>query len=128
MTSRELMDRFFANSHVLNSREFRLFSRLLLHHIAEHAHELRLVDGQKLNDGSDFSAGLRELAEATRISEGEVYSGPERRSLPNVTLRQEQPRWKITCVKCSHVHEKDGECGVNLGKGGFCDCKAEVVA
>lgn len=33
---------------------------------------------------------------------------------------------KDVCPKCFHVHEKPDHCGVSMGGGGACDCKAEV--
>ena len=106
MTSKQVMDQFFARS-VFDRYELRLFTRALLHHLADHWYELRLIDGQQMNDATDAAMGLRELAEAARLPQ-------------NLADR--------TCPKCYHVHEKDSECGVNLGKGGVCECKAEVTA
>ena len=101
---------------------------VLLHFLADHWYELRLVDGQKMNDATDASLALREIAEAFRLP-ASVEAQRASRPAPKLTLRQEQqPRWESTCNKCGHVHQGDGECAVFLGKGGYCDCKAEVTA
>ena len=58
MKSKEVMDQFLARS-VFDRREYRLFTRALLHHIADHWYELRLIDGQQMNDATDAALGLR---------------------------------------------------------------------
>lgn len=52
----------------------------------------------------------------------------EAESIKVETARTSPPRWESTCLTCGHVHEGDGECRVSMGKGGYCDCKAEVTA
>lgn len=79
-----------------------------LHFIADRIPELTLSDGQHLNDGTDMIACLRELARCAEV-----------RDLPHALP---------VCMKCFHRHEKQDECGVDLGKGGKCDCKVEVSA
>lgn len=93
---------------------------LIFDYLADRQHELRLADGQPLNDGLDFSAFHRELAAACKMAEDtKVQSEAVSRTRPPVTT---------VCMRCFHRHEKDDECGVDLGKGGRCDCRAEVTA
>lgn len=78
--------------------------------LAECADFAQLANGNRLRDGLDFPAWLRELEAACALA---------------ITKPVESVR---VCMTCYHVHEKDGECGVDLGKGGTCECKAEVRA
>jgi hypothetical protein len=79
-----------------------------LHYIADRYKDLTLENGLYPHDITEHQLVHRQLALAAR----------------------EPPFAESTavCMKCFHVHEKDGECGVDLGKGGLCDCKAEVSA
>jgi hypothetical protein len=123
ITSKELIATFFAEPQMPGSREFRLFAKLLLHHIADHWYELRLLDGVRMEnaDSTDSPLALRECAEAALIPE---RTG--RDQLGQSLIADPDP--KDVCMTCAHVHEKDDCCGVNLGKGGVCECKAEVRA
>ncbi len=113
MKAPEFIDHFFATQTQLGDpRQFRLFTRILLHKIADVSHSLRLADGQSLNDGLDFSSILRELAEAA------------------VLFQEARPatRFDHTCSDCGHVHEDKAECKVYLGEGRFCPCESKVAA
>jgi hypothetical protein len=82
--------------------------------LADHWYEFRLINGQRLNDGIDASAFHREVAAALRLN------------LHPPTMGEFVV--KDVCMTCAHVHEQGDCCGVNLGKGGVCECKAEVRA
>lgn len=90
-----------------HEREARLILRLALRHFRDHIYEATLSTGQRVLDQIDFKCFFEECVEALA---------------PTGKLRQ------AVCMRCFHVHERDGECGVDLGKGGRCDCKAEVRA
>ncbi len=107
------------------------FERLVLifNYLADHAHELRLISGDRLNDILDFAAFLRELAAALRFPEStEVPDRPDSRPSPKVTLRESQPRWSRRCPDCDHEHEGRNECSYYLGEGKFCQCETKVTA
>jgi len=74
-------------------------------YLAAHASELRLTNGARLNDSTDFKAFLVELA-----------------TIPS------QPRWNSNCPRCGHVHEEVSECGMKLGGGRVCRCDMEMSA
>lgn len=113
MNAKEFMDRFFvAQTQLADAREFRLYSRILLHKIADVSHDLRLADGQSLNDGLDFSAILRELAEASVLTQA---------PRPAMQLNR-------TCPDCRHEHEGKDECGYYLGEMKSCRCTSQVLA
>lgn len=114
MTTRELVSKYRA----CGPQEL----PVLLHFLADHWYELRLIGGGRLTDVIDSATALRELAEAFRFPENPE---PEIRSAPRVL---NQLNVANTCMSCSHVHEGDDCCGVDLGKGGVCECKAEVRA
>ena len=118
MTAQELIDSFFSNP-AYDVREYRLFARLFLRHLAEHTHELRLAAGERICDVSDVTAGLKELAEAALA---------EPRLAVKLTRRQEQPRWDRTCPDCDHEHEGRNACEKYLGEGKFCQCESKVHA
>jgi len=87
-------------------------------YLANHAHELRTNDGQRLNDGIDFAVFLVEFADV--LSKNPLGTKTLERAIRSV---------QETCHVCGHLHEGDGECGVFMGtKVGYCDCKAEVHA
>lgn len=111
MTSKELVSKYRA----LGPQDMPVF----LHFLADHWHALKFADGQRLNDNSDSSLMLRELAEAFKL--------PVPQALAHSAYLS-RSRWESTCLTCGHVHEGDGECRVSMGKGGVCECKAEVTA
>jgi hypothetical protein len=113
LKSKELMDDFFA-SPIYGQRDYRLFTRILLHHLADRVHELRLADGQRLNDNLDFAAILRELAEGARISDRSEAVRKSR--LPDF------------CPDCGHAHRGDSECEEPTGAGRTCRCERKVTA
>ena len=86
-------------------------------YLAAHACELRLTNGMRLNDVTDFKAFLLELAEATKPTIA--------RALGTVPP---QPRWNNNCPRCGHVHEEVSECGMKLGGGRVCRCDMEASA
>lgn len=64
-----------------------------------------------------------------------MKSDPVRELLKDYAFR---PRpWEISpqkatkaedyCCRCGHVHQGVGECGENMGGGGFCRCQMEGV-
>lgn len=85
-------------------------------YLAAHAHELRLTNGARLNDSTDFKAFLVELAEATKPTIGRALGIPP------------QKRWDEHCPRCGHVHQGIGECGMPIGGGRVCRCELEVAA
>lgn len=97
---------------------------VIFHFVADRLHSLRLMDGQRINDQIDFAVLLRELGEAARISP----ENPESTEVQSAAVSRTSPLVTSICMKCYHVHEKEGECGVDLGKGGRCDCRAELSA
>ncbi|HZW05360.1 MAG TPA: hypothetical protein VFF58_00500 [Candidatus Nitrosotalea sp.] len=104
---------------------------VVFHFLADQAGQARLSNGARLCDVSDFSAWLRELGDAARISgeipdSTEVLPMPERSTRPRVTERPAQLRNWNACPRCGHVHEGDRECGVEIGRGQICRCEMEV--
>ena len=93
---------------------------VIFHYVADRAHELRLADGQKLNDCLDFAAMLRELGEAARLTRPELLDSPPQLR----TVSTLDP----TCPRCGHVHEGDKECGAEIARGRICRCEMEVPA
>jgi hypothetical protein len=89
-------------------------------YLANHAHDARLLDGQRLCDATDFIVFLRELAEASSTV---IEIGPAQGVALGLRARI------ATCHRCGHVHELDGECGVYMGKSaGYCRCELEASA
>jgi len=86
-------------------------------YLASHASDLRLRDGQGLNDGTDFKAFLVELAEA-------VLPQPVTLSPVEVV----QLTHLATCPRCGHIHQGQSECGEEMGAGRICRCELEVSA
>jgi hypothetical protein len=76
---------------------------------ANHVHEFRLRDGQRLNDATDFTTFLLELVDAVK---------PVRLGL----------QIDLTCPRCGHVHEAASQCGKDMGGAGICRCELEVPA
>ena len=106
-----------------------LYTRLLLHYLADHVSHARLADGQRLNDSTDFVAWLRELAEAARIPVNTKVlemAGTGTRPLVR-RAPAPQPRWD-ECPDCGHVHLDDSECGFAIGGGRVCRCVRKVPA
>jgi hypothetical protein len=105
--------------------------------IATRAFQLRLNSGGRINDLMDFKLFLHELSEAWRFADFQegVVSPPsvKLQVLPECrprakVARMPQQRWHDVCVRCGHVHEGIGECGVSIGAGRFCRCELEVSA
>ena len=95
--------------------------------LANHAHELRLANGGRLNDGTDWKAFLRELADSSEAFDRK----PPR--LAYCTFVNPLPRTSskavdLTCPRCGHVHQGESECGEALGGGRVCRCELEVPA
>lgn len=88
-------------------------------YLANHVHEIRLADGQRLNDATDFIVFLRELAEASRTVI-EVS--------PAVAVGLGLRAKLSTCHRCGHIHKEAGECGAEMGPGRICRCELEVRA
>jgi len=86
-------------------------------YLANHAHEARTSDGQRLNDATDFAAWLVELARAF-----------EDQALAKAFRGLDKRLHASTCPRCGHVHEGVGECGVWMGAGRYCRCELEVAA
>lgn len=81
-------------------------------------HELRLGDNRSLWTG-DVPSVLEFLREV-------VENETAHRCAPTLQLRQEQTRYQVsdTCIRCSHVHQDGDKCGVDMGRGGICECTA----
>ena len=79
--------------------------------------EIRLRNGNRLHDATDFAEFLLELAavSASEVHKPPLVAGPR-------IVRQVQTRWERTCHACGHVHESESECGVSMGGGGYCRC------
>lgn len=90
-------------------------------YLAAHAHELRLSNGARLNDATDWKAFMVELAEATKPTIARVLGVPPQRRWNS---REVDP----TCPRCGHVHQGIGECGMPMGAGRICHCELEVAA
>lgn len=92
MTAKELIDHLRAcGPQDLN---------VVFHYIADRVPELRLEDGQRLLDSTDFTVCLRELGKAWREAEGWKF-----------------PALHDTCPRCGHIHQGDAECGEDIGGG-----------
>jgi len=106
-------------------------------YIADRMYGLRLNSGARLHDLMDFKLFLHELSEAWRVAEfpeGTIFppslnllTMPECKPRSKA-VRMPQERWADVCVRCGHVHEGVGECGVWIGAGRFCRCELEVSA
>ena len=78
--------------------------------LANHAHELRTADGQRMNDATDFTAFLRELADAL------------------APAKQPKLACHDTCPRCGHIHQGEEECGMFMGAtAGFCRCEVQAA-
>jgi len=110
----------------------------LMHCLADHVYEARLDHGQRVLDASDFSAWLRELAEASRCrgvleatAQIEATGKLDAPSLANLNaeIRRTRIRLLSTCPDCGHVHQVEGtECGQELGGGRVCRCDRRVIS
>lgn len=99
MTAKELVSNFRAQSGPsIDLCEFFLY-------LANHAYELRLEEGIRIIDLTDFTSLCLELAQALK---------------PEPADR--------TCPRCGHLHEGDRECGVFTGGGRVCRCEMDVPA
>jgi len=93
---------------------------VILHFFADRAHAARLADGQGLRDCLDFSAWLRELAEASKVVDpiGQLLSAnPSTRIQPSPAVMQD---W---CNSCGHEAHPGRECGVAIGGERICRCE-----
>lgn len=114
MTAQEFvakLRRRFAGSPI-SQHEALLVIGIALHDLADSIYSLRLVDGQRLNDGIDCASMCRELV---AVIDAQEMTGRGSRS-PGV------------CHSCGHPHASGEECGVDMGGAGICGCKAEVPA
>ena len=102
MKSREFVA-IVPSSALLDPAEFLLF-------MAARAHELRLEDGQRLCDLTDFTTCMLEISRALNG----WNSSP-------IALDR-------TCPRCGHLHEGDNskECGFEIAPGRRCRCEMEV--
>ena len=87
-------------------------SREILLYIAANYSKCRLRDGQRLNDATDVSTFLVELASELKPKPCEV-----------IKLRSQLDK---TCPRCGHQHEGDRECGSEIGGGRLCRCEMEL--
>lgn len=114
-------------------------SYALFYLLAENLYAARLKNGEQLIETHDCVSWLRELGALAASTEGQ--SSAERSTSPVVTnssrfdqipapprleMRLEQQRAANTCHHCSHVHEGNNECGVDMGGAGKCGCRMEV--
>ena len=103
MKSREFVA-IVPSSALLDPAEFLLF-------MAARAHELRLEDGQRLNDLTDFTTCMLEISRALN-----GWNHPAR------TMADR------TCPHCGHVHQGEKECEEKLGSDRICRCEQKVLA
>lgn len=111
--------------------EFMQYLRLGLSHLEKDFYELRLANGQRALDASDFAQLLRELRDATLNPVSSSTEVPDQvgiRTRLRVTGRVDVSRYDSTCPRCGHIHEGTGECGVSMGKDRLCRCDLEVPA
>lgn len=107
MTARELVSTFRPLSFPA-TEDFFLY-------LAAHIPEMRLSDGQRLNDATDFAAFLRELAD--------VLESQRTCRAPAAEAREKLDH---TCPRCGHIHEGILECGMEIGSGRICRCEMSV--
>jgi hypothetical protein len=113
MYSKDLVARIkqrFSNSPI-PAREVDLVMRIILYELGDASDFAQLADGRRLRDAIDFNAWLRELEAVVTLEVKEPGRGS-----------------RAVCPKCWHAHSSGIECGVDMGGGGVCVCKAEVVA
>lgn len=111
------------------ANEFMQYLRLGLDHIERRFFDLRLADGSRVNDASDFSRLLCELRDAALNPRStQVSSEPGNSTATKVTSdygRLANLEW---CPRCGHVHIEDSECGFPIGGGRTCRCEKQVPA
>jgi hypothetical protein len=78
--------------------------------LASHYAELRLKNGQRLLDASDWQQFFLEMVDAWKAT-----------SVSNKVVSI-----SLVCHRCGHQHEGDRECGVDCGGGRLCRCEMEV--
>jgi hypothetical protein len=108
-------------------------SRVFFSYLADHFHEARLANQQRLCDLSDVIAFLREVAAAADGCEFPESAEVSARGIfgtrPKVIHRIAQPRnWSDFCPDCGHAHIEDDECGFPIGGGRICRCERKVTA
>ncbi len=96
--------------------------------LANHAHELRLANGGRLNDGTDWKAFLRELAETSEALDRKSPRATDCTFVNAPPKRMSSKAVDLTCPRCGHVHQGESECGEALGGGRVCRCELEVPA
>jgi hypothetical protein len=105
--------------------------------IAENVYAVTFKDGRKLAhaDCSDVRDLLNELAEELRYVSGTPdmedlsakpsSAAPRRLRLDGST----DSRFLTYCNSCSHIHQDEDQCGVDMGpKAGKCGCRMAVTA
>jgi hypothetical protein len=103
MTAREMISNFRAQSGPSpDPRELFLY-------LANNAYDVRLADGGRILDLTDFTTLCIELAQALK---------------PETSVNSHDK----TCPRCGHIHEGDRECGFLIGGGRICRCEMEVPA
>jgi hypothetical protein len=124
MTAKELISTF----RILGPQE----ASVIFTYLADQVYDAKLATGQRILDATDFTAWLRELAEAAKVSDfsqsTQVSSGTEFGTSPKVMPRPPQPRWDRSCPDCGHEHEGRNDCAKSLGEGKFCQCESRVSA
>lgn len=100
-----------------------------LFNIAAHLDDLRLRDGRRVLDRTDFKVLLSELAEACAGCGGCGGTTSRNSHWPREiqSLARSVDLVKF-CPRCGHVHEGFKECGSEIGAGRICHCELEVPA
>lgn len=79
----------------------------------DHLPEIELRNGERVRDVADVMELFREMID---------HLAPD-----SISFRGPLKMYDV-CPSCFHVHQEAGECGVDLGGAGKCDCKAEIPA
>ena len=123
----------------------------IFRYLGEHVYDIQLSDGAYLRKGdpTDLVVFFFELAAAAQTqrllssenqdTKVQLAAESGRRPLvtntglrasrfnrPTLEMRLEQQRQELICHSCSHVHEGQNECGVDMGGAGKCGCRMEV--
>lgn len=110
-------------------KDVHIYVSMALLYLSDVFYEARLESGTVVRDQAEVKHWLAECAAAMNLQASpvntETMCSAETRAQLRVTGRVPP---KSVCGVCFHSHEKESECGVDLGKGGICDCKAEVTA